>query len=946
MEARLMGGSVKKILKAALVVAAVATGIAFIPGIGAITTGAFTKGAVAYFATQTLVAGTLGLISSALSPTPSAPSAADLQGRTLSRRNPLATRKVIYGEVRVGGTETFLESAAGQKNIHQIITFAGHEVSAVTEVLFADSVVKNNPLDSVRYSPNSGTTPNYSSVSKITVHMGGANQTADSDLVSETGVDGNFRQRGCAYIYVRHTADQDVFINGMPNVSLLVQGKPVLDPRTGLIVYSNNPALCIRDYLTSYLKVPANEIDDNLFIIAANICDETITLSGGGTEKRYTLNGVIDLKDTPKAILEQLKTSCAAQIFEANGEWKIRVGKYIEPVSSITLDDLRGPIKVDTRVSGRNQFNAVKGIFVSPETNWQPTNFPETSSTVFESEDGGERKYADITLPFTTSSATAQRLSKQALYRNREQITVTLPCKLTAFKYLIGDTVKFTNPRFGWDEKVFEVIGWKLVPVINDSGTTLGVDLALKETSAAIYEWDGSIDEKAFTYNNTNLASPFDATPPTITSTTEALYTTSNSKGVQVRATLNWTQPLDSFAREYEAGYKLSGATDWIFIARTSALSAEVDDIRVGSYDFRVRSISALGRRSIWATIYNAQFAGKTAPPSNVTGFSVRALDGQAHISWNRVSDLDVLNGGFFRIRHTPNTSTATWDGAQDIGEQLSGTQTHAVLPLLSGTYLIKAVDSTGNFSVLAAAAVTNVANILNFNVIKTISEHIAFAGIKSNMVSTDGVLQLTSDGVNTPESGTYDFEQITDLGNVFVSRVSAIMEASSSSISDTIDSRTTLMDTWANFDGVPSDKVSAVVQIRTAATVGDWSEWAPVLVGDYRARYLQFRLIVANQEPTYNIFVSRLLVTVDMPDRTESGISLAVPAQGVTVSFQSAFSDPPAVVATLNGGVSGDFFDITAVNNSTFNIQCKSSSGAGVARTVNWHANGFGRVV
>ena len=34
-------------------------------------------------------------------------------------------------------------------------------------------------------------------------------------------------------------------------------------------------------------------IDDISFASAANECDENVTLAGSGTEKRYTLNGIV-----------------------------------------------------------------------------------------------------------------------------------------------------------------------------------------------------------------------------------------------------------------------------------------------------------------------------------------------------------------------------------------------------------------------------------------------------------------------------------------------------------------------------------------------------------------------------------------------------------------------------------------------------------------------------
>jgi hypothetical protein len=73
-----------------------------------------------------------------------------------------------------------------------------------------------------------------------------------------------------------------------------------------------------------------------------------------------------------------------------------------------------------------SNFNGVRGQFVSPENDWQPDDFPAYASDVYLAEDGGERKWRDISLPFTISAAMAQRLAKIELERARRQMTVRL----------------------------------------------------------------------------------------------------------------------------------------------------------------------------------------------------------------------------------------------------------------------------------------------------------------------------------------------------------------------------------------------------------------------------------------------------------------------------------------------------------------------------------------
>ena len=51
-----------------------------------------------------------------------------------------------------------------------------------------------------------------------------------------------------AYRFITYDADQ--FAQGLPNISTIIRGKKVWNPVYSSPVWSDNPALCIRDYLT------------------------------------------------------------------------------------------------------------------------------------------------------------------------------------------------------------------------------------------------------------------------------------------------------------------------------------------------------------------------------------------------------------------------------------------------------------------------------------------------------------------------------------------------------------------------------------------------------------------------------------------------------------------------------------------------------------------------
>lgn len=124
---------------------------------------------------------------------------------------------------------------------------------------------------------------------KIRRHLGGAGQVADADLVADSGGlwTSNDVGVGVAYLYVRLEWHNEVFGQvGVPNISAIVQGKKVYDPRSTLTVYSNNAALCTADYLKDTrfgIRATSTEVPNSEVIVAANICDEDVVLYNTGT---------------------------------------------------------------------------------------------------------------------------------------------------------------------------------------------------------------------------------------------------------------------------------------------------------------------------------------------------------------------------------------------------------------------------------------------------------------------------------------------------------------------------------------------------------------------------------------------------------------------------------------------------------------------------------------
>ena len=719
------------VLANALMAAGIGTGTAFAAG-GTVSTlfaggAAITYATVAAYAIYT--AGTMWAIKQ-LTPDVPSPSSPDLSNRL----QPDSPKQVIYGRTRVGGAVTYIESVDNNSNLLQVICIAGHPVEEIEDIYINDTRVAKANVGSGSAIGGDIDHPDWKKDGNIFLKVykgnGSNNTTALSGLYTRTNnADVNstdFTGNNISLLYTDFEYNKDVFTNGIPTINAVVKGKKVYDPRKdstsdaydaslGVSThrktnestweYSNNPALCILDYLTQEhgLNVGYDEIDDTEWATEADICEEQVTEYSVGQavwiNDRYNLNGVFTRDMAPQEIIPAMLSSCAGSLFYAQGKWVLRVGEYRTPISPVFDEsDLRGPMSVDTKTSRRDLYNSVTGKvsaeydFTDPATasviDFIPTDYPMITSSALETEDGGVRNTLELPLPFTTDLLQAQRIAKQTLFRTREQIVVNARFGLKAFQARVGDNIKLTNSRMGWNEKVFEVVSWKFA---YGEGATLEVDLTLKENSEDAYDWNA--EASVFSTNNTTLPRynyapqpSFDGTP-----TTEVII---QEDGTAVAsADVAWTVTNSNYVNDYVLEWKRTTETDYQSIVTTN-LYYRIPSVQIGDdYDLRISSRNRLGVQSDLSTT-TVTITGDVTAPSAPTIVSVTGGYQQIIIDWDNPTDND-----FYKVevyRNTTNTST----GATKIGETTGSFFTNSGLgDSATFYYFLKALDYTGNAS-------------------------------------------------------------------------------------------------------------------------------------------------------------------------------------------------------------------------------------------------------
>jgi predicted phage tail protein len=583
---------------------------------------------------------------------------------------------VVYGVRRVGGIRVFIESSGTDNEyLHLVLVLSEGEVDGVTALYLNEEA---------------STLSKFSGLVEWTLHTGADDQLVDTNLDNRLASwTSNHRLRGTAYVYVRLKYDQDAFAGGIPQITADVRGVEVYDPRSASTAWSDNPALCVRDYLTNgrYGRaIPTSMIDEASFIAAANYCDELV-YKGGTSAKRYTLNGVVDTSSTSLEVIREMLTACRGMLVFTGGKYRLVIDKPEAAGFAFTEDNVLGAWTISLG-DKTNTYNRIRANFFNPERSWQP-DIATIDSAGLRSLDNGLLLEREISLPFTSDEATAKQIATINLNQSRQQILTEFTATVAGIRCEVGDVITITHSTPGWSAKKFRVLRMALQN--NDE-----VRVTALEYDETVYDF-GSIPVSDAT-PNTNLPDPSTVAAPGAPSVIESLYITKSGAGVKAKVDLAWAAARDIFVRDYQVQYRLQSEASFRVAGVTTDTRFEIFDITPGRYDFRVKAINSVGTSSSWSTTEQEIFglAAKPTAPSNV---ALQAVSSLAVLTWDQSPDLDVRIGGRIEVRHSSALSGATWANSVSLGKALAGTATVAILPLLEGTYLIRALDSSGIMS-------------------------------------------------------------------------------------------------------------------------------------------------------------------------------------------------------------------------------------------------------
>ena len=546
---------------------------------------------------------------------------------------------VIYGRRKFGGYQTWYKLSDDKKNITKDIILCEGDIDGVSDFRVNDLELSSLPgcsLDSYMGLPSQKPPDNY----------------------KDTG-----SYKHCAYMRARLKISEKL-PGGNPTVTTIVRGKKVLDTRTDTYVWSDNPALCVRDYLLSrryglakYIPDIADYIDEESFKEVADYCDEIVEYKDEKGEvlrdKRYTLNIILLEKKNAIEHLADMFACFGGYLVISEDKLSLRVEKPTVVSYSFNENNIiRDSVKFN-QISTVDSPNQYKVGFIDPNNEWT-----ETKVLIEDTLDQKEHRRVvpkEVTLKGCTSQTQAIRMGQLMLNNTKfNSLIISFSTGTYAMGLEAGDVISVTY------KNLINNMPFRITEISEQNGTW---NIKGRQYNSGIYNQNyyDQIDVKSYT----QIPNPLSKEVPDVINVDVKEYFRNLGNGQWINeAKITWNSD-DIFYKHAEV-YMLSdnptiddievswedlggtlesldsSSNSWKFIG-TSDGSITVSNLVKGlTYTFKIVAVNTKDRKVNFSNAPTVNFycRGKTLTPSTPRGLTVSITD---VCSWNwSMGDTDV----------------------------------------------------------------------------------------------------------------------------------------------------------------------------------------------------------------------------------------------------------------------------------------------------------------
>lgn len=780
-------------------------------------------------------------------------------------------RPKIYGKVKCAGNVIWQDHEGTV--ISRIVSFSDGEINGFSNVRFNDIPV--NELSGCSYTP----------------YTGNGTQSVDSRVPGATQTDKAAVVGGLKYdAYLAITAQASEKINGGFNVTAEVEGSKVRVYTTTsnyAIEYSNNPAWCLLDFLTSYngCGIPFDEIDIQSFLDSAEYCDELVGFNLTGTVTNSANNNVVTGTNT------KFKT-------EAKVGNKITVGSETKTITEISNDT---SLKVDSNFTGAHaNVSAIE----------KQKRF--TLNLIID-----VKKYRldwlnDILL--CCRGYLTYQDGKVGL--KIEQVENAMQV-FTPDNILTGSEKFWTTPR----EERYDIVKVQFIDPDNEYIKIYA------QVEASTFQNEQPIVREIPAYGVTNFrqASRLAWFYLNQTITCNKYISFQTSKEGLDRTVGDVIQITSTFLGYVDKKMRIINMSE----AQDGQIEIICKEYNPAIYNDTLGSA---------APVYNViNLDNAFAPSADVQDFKASQNVNLIQFNWQAVSGESIT----YEIREGDS-----WNNSSIVATGLTGDK-YSTSDIKRGTYKywIKAKSKKGFYSTNAVLSILVITDIMSTNLV--VSEDLLDADLKMGTFTncfTRSNRVIPNSNINWGDAETWENSSLYyDTNGVWGSTVvnSFSYETPVYDIGADIPSELSMAKAIYSFF-MSDESISTKVEWKYSEDNITWTNYQPFAFENCKFRYYRFK-ITMNTPLNKICSIDKFILNVDVLDRDLSFANKEITnaANGVTVVFAPSYVIVPSVVANISDGTSG-YCVVSSKSKSQATVKAYNNSGTAITAKVDVRAKGY----
>lgn len=324
------------------------------------------------------------------------------------------------------------------------------------------------------------------------------------NLWKKDNIDRGYRHEGLITAIIQVNYDSEKGFTGLPTMTFKLKNS------------IDNPAAVLADYMTSDrygCNIPLGSINSASLAAFESFCNEQGPYKPFGwqtgdpilTQKRYTINGLIDTNRTCKENIDTILLNSGAWMSYdvALGQWRVipkralpgttwsganQTGTPTDPAPQIIFNDdnITSSIQISsTRLD--NLFN-IAGVDYYDKYNKDQRGYVKIEVNSSERNPNEPDNALNLTLDLTNNNIQAERLANIELKQSRDDLVITFTAGHYGLQAQAGDVIAVYNTLYGWCEPTYPL--GKYFRVLSTVEKEVDEGLLQNEISALEYNAD------------------------------------------------------------------------------------------------------------------------------------------------------------------------------------------------------------------------------------------------------------------------------------------------------------------------------------------------------------------------------------------------------------------------------------------------------------------------